>query len=42
MAAYYPDKPSEKEQNLMKGFFDGFSHFYPCKVCVKDLKLELK
>ena len=42
MAAYYPDKPSDKEKSLMSGFFNGFSEFYPCKPCQKDLKLELK
>lgn len=42
MAAYYPDHPSEREKSLMTNFFEGFSEFYPCKPCQKDLKRELK
>ncbi|XP_029167800.1 FAD-linked sulfhydryl oxidase ALR [Nylanderia fulva] len=42
MAAYYPDKPNEKQKTDMKNFFHIFSKFYPCNICAEDLQEQLK
>ncbi|XP_029677612.1 FAD-linked sulfhydryl oxidase ALR isoform X2 [Formica exsecta] len=42
MAAYYPDKPNEKQKTEMKNFFHIFSKFYPCNICADDLQEQLK
>ncbi|XP_070153206.1 FAD-linked sulfhydryl oxidase ALR isoform X2 [Polyergus mexicanus] len=42
MAAYYPDKPNEKQKAEMKNFFHIFSKFYPCNICADDLQEQLK
>lgn len=42
MAAYYPDKPNEKQKRDMKNFFQIFSKFYPCTICAEDLQEQLK
>lgn len=38
MAAYYPDKPSDIQQEEMKQFLKIFSKFYPCDVCAEDMR----
>ncbi|KAL6428530.1 hypothetical protein ACFW04_007874 [Cataglyphis niger] len=42
IAAYYPDKPNEKQKTEMKNFFHIISEFYPCNVCAEDLREQLK
>ncbi|XP_076812810.1 FAD-linked sulfhydryl oxidase ALR-like [Clavelina lepadiformis] len=42
MAAYYPEKPSEKQKTDMTGFMELFSKFYPCDYCAKDFRKNLK
>ncbi|XP_067130769.1 FAD-linked sulfhydryl oxidase ALR-like [Centruroides vittatus] len=42
MAAYYPEKPTVKEQDDMKEFIDKFSKFYPCEVCATDFRESIK
>ncbi|XP_012525776.1 FAD-linked sulfhydryl oxidase ALR [Monomorium pharaonis] len=42
MAAYYPDKPSERQKTDMNSFFHTFSKFYPCQICAEDLQEQLK
>ena len=40
MAAYYPEKPTPKQQADMKSFIHLFSWFYPCSHCASDLRDE--
>uniref|UniRef100_T1J897 Sulfhydryl oxidase n=1 Tax=Strigamia maritima TaxID=126957 RepID=T1J897_STRMM len=42
MAAYFPDKPTECEQESMEKFMQLFARFYPCSQCTEDLKAEIK
>ncbi|XP_019872173.2 FAD-linked sulfhydryl oxidase ALR [Aethina tumida] len=42
MAARYPEKPSEKQQDDMRTFFKVFSQFYPCDHCAEDFRKDLK
>ncbi|KAG0242067.1 hypothetical protein BGW41_004883 [Actinomortierella wolfii] len=42
MAAYYPDKPSQREQETMKTLLSSFSQFYPCGHCAEHLREEMK
>lgn len=42
MAAYYPDKPSNQQQNDMKQFITLFSRFYPCDHCAADLRKDIE
>ena len=37
-AAYYPDNPTETQQDEMKQFIKLFSKFYPCDDCASDLR----
>ncbi|XP_067141389.1 FAD-linked sulfhydryl oxidase ALR-like [Centruroides vittatus] len=41
-AAYYPEKPTVKEQDDMKEFIDKCSKFYPCEVCATDFRESIK
>lgn len=41
-AAYYPDKPTDKEKALARAFLEGFAHFYPCKDCAEGLRLVME
>ena len=38
MAAYYPDRPSEKQKSEMTQFINIFAKFYPCEICAEDLR----
>ena len=42
IAAYYPDNPSDLQQNDMRNFMNIFSRIYPCKQCAQDLREDLK
>ncbi|KAL7566108.1 hypothetical protein ACA910_003882 [Epithemia clementina (nom. ined.)] len=42
MAAWYPNKPSEKDRDLMKHFFSALAQFYPCSWCASDFQQHLK
>lgn len=42
IAAYYSEKPTTRQQEDMKNFFNIFSRIYPCKECADDLKWDLK
>ena len=39
MAAYYPDKPTDKKQKQAKEFLRLFSHLYPCDDCKEHLQV---
>ncbi|KAI8988178.1 FAD-linked sulfhydryl oxidase ALR-like protein [Mycotypha africana] len=41
MAAYYPEKPDNEQQQSMKTFFETFTEHYPCWFCKKDFKKEM-
>jgi FAD-linked sulfhydryl oxidase len=32
-AAYYPEKPTDEEKNIMRGWLEGFKVMYPCTHC---------
>ncbi|KAM9971596.1 hypothetical protein ACTFIW_011578 [Dictyostelium discoideum] len=42
IAAYYPEKPSEKKKQDIKEFLQSFSKVYPCNVCAKDFREIMK
>ena len=37
-AAYYPDQPSQKQQDEMAQFMATFSHLYPCEDCAEHMQ----
>jgi FAD-linked sulfhydryl oxidase len=37
-AAYYPDKPTEKQRESAKGLIEAFTELFPCRWCADDLK----
>jgi FAD-linked sulfhydryl oxidase len=42
MAAYFPEKPSQKKKAEMKNFLESFAKVYPCKHCAKDFQQILQ
>eukprot|EP00741_Cyanophora_paradoxa_P010649 tig00020537_g10292.t1 len=41
IAAYYPEQPSEQEQQDMRTFMRLFAKFYPCGVCAEDMRKDV-
>lgn len=37
-AAYYPDKPNDKQRESAKNLIDSFAELFPCRWCAGDLK----
>ena len=42
MAAWYPDIPTEEQQNRMKNFYTTLAEFYPCTFCAKDFEEQIE
>jgi FAD-linked sulfhydryl oxidase len=42
MAAYYPESPSDKQQNEMEAMMRTFSKYYPCSDCSYYMKEWMK
>ncbi|GLI67682.1 hypothetical protein VaNZ11_011944 [Volvox africanus] len=42
MAAHYPEHPSPRQQELMRGIMEGLAEFYPCEVCAEHLREQMK
>jgi FAD-linked sulfhydryl oxidase len=40
MAAYYPEKPTDKQETQMENFIDGLATFFPCEECASDFQDE--
>ncbi len=41
VAAYYPERPTARQQDLMRGMVEGLAEFYPCEVCREHLRCVL-
>lgn len=41
MAAYYPDSPTQQQQQAMRQFIAALGEFYPCEECAGHLRREL-
>ncbi|KAI6204926.1 Sulfhydryl oxidase [Aphelenchoides besseyi] len=41
MAAYYPEKPTNEEQQSMKQTVESLSKTYPCPHCAEDFRKDL-
>lgn len=41
-AAYYPEKPTQGQQKLMRGMIDALAEFYACSYCVGHLRQEVQ
>lgn len=42
VAAYYPDRPTPRQQADAKVFLTLFSRLYPCAECAEDLRADLQ
>ena len=42
ICAYYPKNPTLQEKELAKKMFEGFTEFFPCKTCKKDLVQDVR
>lgn len=42
MAAWYPDSPTGKDQQLMSGFMRALAQFYPCSWCATDFQRNIE
>lgn len=42
VAAYYPKRPTPRQQDLMRGMMEGLAEFYPCEVCREHLREQVK
>ena len=42
MAAWYPDQPTKKQKDGIRGFFQTLADFYPCTYCAEDFQESLK
>mmetsp|Transcript_19327 Transcript_19327/g.49414 ORF Transcript_19327/g.49414 Transcript_19327/m.49414 type:complete len:104 (-) Transcript_19327:187-498(-) len=38
MAAYFPDKPTTEQSNLVSGFVRALGMMYPCSHCAADFR----
>ena len=38
MAAYYPERPTQQDQDDMSAFLRTFGRFYPCNACASHLR----
>ncbi|KAI9023074.1 ERV/ALR sulfhydryl oxidase domain-containing protein [Phycomyces nitens] len=41
MAAYYPEKPAEKDKQSMTSFMESFAQHYPCWFCKDDFQKHM-
>lgn len=42
MCAYYPDKPTQQQQQLMIQFIHSLGEFFPCHNCARHLRQYIK
>ncbi|GIL66131.1 hypothetical protein Vafri_19729 [Volvox africanus] len=42
VAAHYPEHPSPRQQELMRGMMEGLAEFYPCEVCAEHLREQVQ
>lgn len=38
IAAYYPEEPTEEQQNAASQFFQALAILYPCRHCAEDFQ----
>lgn len=42
MSAYYPDQPSQQQQQRMASFITNFAQFYPCPPCAEHFQQHIE
>ncbi|GIM07466.1 hypothetical protein Vretimale_11592 [Volvox reticuliferus] len=42
VAAHYPEHPSQRQQELMRGMMEGLAEFYPCEICAEHLREQVQ
>mmetsp|Transcript_21626 Transcript_21626/g.32011 ORF Transcript_21626/g.32011 Transcript_21626/m.32011 type:complete len:184 (+) Transcript_21626:130-681(+) len=42
MAAWYPEKPTAREERQISNFMEAVSIFYPCSYCATDFQANMK
>ncbi|GFR44302.1 hypothetical protein Agub_g5514 [Astrephomene gubernaculifera] len=42
VAAHYPQQPTDRQQQLMRGFMEALAEFYPCEVCAEHLREQFR